>query len=149
MTTLNQVETFLAQQPIALIGVSRNQKKFGYMAFSELLAKGYDLLPVNSAGGEILGKSVFKDVNELPAEVKGVIVMTKKEGSAAVVKAARDKGIKNIWIQQGSETKELVSELKESGLNLITGECIMMYAKPSGIHKFHRAIVKFFGRLPK
>jgi len=36
MSTLKQINEFLDSQPIALVGVSRNPKKFGYTAFKEL-----------------------------------------------------------------------------------------------------------------
>jgi hypothetical protein len=49
-----------------------------------------------------------------------------------------------------SDTKITVEIAQENNISLITNECIFMFAEPvSGIHKFHRAIKKFFGRLPK
>ena len=75
--------------------------------------------------------------------------MTKKDQTARIVKDAKEKGIKNIWIQQMAESKDAMKELEESDINYITGECILMYYKPHGFHKFHRALKKFFGRLPK
>ena len=40
MTTLKQIKEFIDSQPIALVGVSRNPKKFGYTAFKELKKRG-------------------------------------------------------------------------------------------------------------
>ncbi len=36
----------------------------------------------------------------------------------------------------------------ELGLNAVLGECILMFAKPAGIHRAHRALAGMFGRLP-
>jgi predicted CoA-binding protein len=47
MTSIKQINEFLDNQPIALVGVSRNSKKFGYSAFKELKEKGMNLIPVN------------------------------------------------------------------------------------------------------
>lgn len=149
MASLKQIEDFLAAQPVAMVGVSRNPKKFGQMAFRELKEKGLKVIPVNPSAGEILGEKAYPDVNSLPSDVKGVIVLTKKEQTANVVREARNKGIKNIWIQQSSDTREATRELEGSDINFITGECILMYYKPHSMHKFHRAIKKFFGRYPK
>jgi predicted CoA-binding protein len=66
-----------------------------------------------------------------------------------VVKEAREKGIKNIWIQQSSDTPEAIKELEGSDINFVTGECILMHYKPGSFHKFHRAINKLFGMFPK
>jgi len=149
MTTLKQIEDFINAEPIAMIGVSRNPKKFGHVAFKELKEKGLKIIPVNPSAEEILGTKVYQDVTTLPSEVQSIIIMTRKNQTAAVVKEAKEKGIKNIWIQQMSDSKEAVKELEESGINYITKECILMHYKPTGIHKFHRAIRKFFGRHPK
>jgi predicted CoA-binding protein len=149
MALLKQIEDFLAATPIALVGVSRNPKKFGQMAFKELKDKGLNLIPVNPAAEEILGVKAYQSINALPPEVKGVVIMTKKEQTAAIVKEAKAKGIKNIWIQQMADSKEALKELEGSDINYITGECILMHYKPHSVHKFHKALKKFFGRFPK
>jgi hypothetical protein len=149
MALFKQIEDFLAATPIAMVGVSRNPKKFGQMAFKELKDKGLDLIPVNPAAEEILGVKVYQNINALPPEVKGVIIMTKKDQTAAIVKEAKAKGLKNIWIQQMADSKDALRELEGSDINYITGECILMHYKPHSFHKFHKALKKFFGRFPK
>jgi len=149
MASLKQIETFLASEPIALVGVSRNPKKFGYAAFKELKEKGMNVIPVNPSAEEILGVRVFSDVYSLPDEVKSIIVMTAKDQTAGVIRDAKAKGINNIWLQQMSDSKEAISELEGTDINLIKGECILMFYKPHSFHKFHRALKKLFGRYPK
>lgn len=149
MVRLNQIEEFIGSGPVAMVGVSRNPKKFGFAAFRELREKGMDLIPVNPHAEEIHGVKVFKDVKSLPPEVKGLLVMTGKSQTHSVIKEAKEKGIRNIWIQQSSESNEALKELEGSGINYVTGQCILMYYKPNSIHKFHGAIKKLFGRWPK
>jgi predicted CoA-binding protein len=149
MTSLRQIEDFIAAEPVAMVGVSRNPKKFGYAAFKELKEKGLNIIPVNPAAAEILGVKVYPNVNSLPSEVKGIIIITKKDKTLEVVKEAKAKGIKNIWIQQMADSKDALKELEGSDINYITGECILMHYKPHSFHKFHRAINKFFGKFPK
>jgi predicted CoA-binding protein len=149
MTSLKQIEEFIASEPIAMVGVSRNPKKFGQQAFKELKEKGMNIIPVNPSASEILGVKVFPDVKSLSPDVKGIIIATKKEQTASIVREAKEKGLKQIWIQQMADSKAALEELKDSGINYITGECILMYYKPHSIHKFHKVIKKFFGRFPK
>jgi predicted CoA-binding protein len=75
--------------------------------------------------------------------------MTKKDKTASLVREAKAKGIKNIWIQQMADTKEAVKELEGTDINYITGECILMHYKPHSVHKFHKGLRKFFGVFPK
>ena len=149
MASLKQIEEFMAATPIAFAGVSRNPKKFGYAAFKELREKGLDVLPVNPNADEINGIKAFKNIGSLPPEVKGIIVMTRKDQTAGVVKDAKSRGIKNIWIQQMAESKEALEELKAGDINYITGECVLMHYKPHSIHKFHKGLRKLFGVFPK
>jgi uncharacterized protein len=149
MTTLNQINEFLDSQPIALVGVSRNPKKFGYAVYKELKDKGMNIIPVNSNTDEVMGEKSYRNVKELPSDVRGIIVFTKKNNTASVIKDAKEKGIKQIWIQQMADSKEAIDELKDSDINYIKGECILMHYKPHSIHKFHRGLKKFFGGFPK
>jgi predicted CoA-binding protein len=145
MATLKQINEFIDSQPIALVGVSRNPKKFGYTAFKELKEKGMKIIPVNPEATE----KAYPNVKMLPSDVQGIIVMTNKDVSASIVREAKEKGIKQIWIQQMAESKESLVELSGSDINYVTGECILMHYKPHSIHKFHGIMKKFFRMFPK
>ena len=149
MVTLKQIEEFLASEPIVMAGVSRNPKKFGFAAFKELKEKGMNIIPVNPYAEEIHGCKVYKDIKSLPDNVRGLIVMTGKDQTAAVIRDARSRGIKQIWVQQMAESKEVLNELEGSDINYITREYILMHYKPHSIHKFHAGLKKFFRRFPK
>jgi len=149
MVKLKQIEEFLASDPVAMAGVSRNPKKFGFAAFRELKEKGMNIIPVNPNATEIHGVKVFPDIKSLPDTVRGLIIMTSKQKTAGIIKEAREKGIRQIWIQQMAESSEALKELDGSGINYITKECILMHYKPHGIHRFHAGIRKFFRSFPK
>lgn len=149
MVTLKQIDEFLASEPIAMAGVSRNPKKFGFAAFKELKEKGMNIIPVNPHAAEIHGVKVYNDLKSLPDNVSALIIMTGKNQTAGVIREAKEKGIKQIWIQQMAETRDALKELEGSGINYITKECILMHYKPHSIHKFHAAIRKFFRTFPK
>jgi predicted CoA-binding protein len=57
-------------------------------------------------------------------------------------------GIKDLWVQQGAETRSAIDEFKKEEINLISKECIMMFRKPNSVHSFHRFLKKIFGELP-
>ena len=149
-TTKQSVENFFAQETFALVGVSRNERKFGSAIFKELTKKGYKIFPINSKMTEINGEKCYSSIKDLPEKPGGVIVCVKKDESAKVVKEAVQLGIKNIWMQQGSQTDEAINYCKENNVNVVYKECVMMFAQPvDSIHKFHRCIKKIFGALPK
>ncbi len=148
--TRASIESFLATRKLAVAGVSRNQKKFGYIVFKTLTEKGFEIFPINPSTDMIGSTPCFRNVGALPVNVHNLLILTPKKQTQEVVAEAIRKGIDHIWIQQGSETREVVELINTHKINLITGECILMHVDPvTGIHKFHRTLRKFFGMMPK
>ena len=150
MITRKKIEGFLENKKLAIAGVSRNPKKFGHVVYEDLKKKGYQVLAVNPAAESINGDPSYKSVNDLPGDVKHLLILTPKQDTDAVLREAINKGITNIWVQQMSETADTIRIAEEYNIELITGKCIFMFAEPvAGIHKFHRTLMKWLGRLPK
>jgi uncharacterized protein len=135
---------FVESKTYAIAGVSRDKKKFGNYVFRNLKEKGYEVLPINPNAAEINGVPCYADVSALPDNISHLIVMTKKNQTLQVVEAAVKKGIKNIWVQQSSETKEVIDFANGKDNNFLFKKCIMMYAQPKGMHKFHRFVNDLF-----
>ncbi len=150
MVTLNEIQKFLEPRKMAIAGASRNLKKFGGVVFKELREKGFELYPINPNAEEIQGVKCYKSVDEIPKDVMHLLILTSKEETEVVALAAVKKGIKMIWIQQKSETPEVIKTIEKAGIPLIYNKCIMMFATPvKGFHGFHRFLAKSFGGYPK
>lgn len=145
---MKDVTTFFNAGKFAVAGVSRNPKKFGHVVFKTLREKGMDVLPVNPNDLTIDGINSFKSVSALPDDVKALVIVTQPEETLSIAREAIKKGIKNIWIQPGAESKKILSELEKEDINLISRECVLMFNNPKGIHSFHRFLRKIFGGLP-
>jgi predicted CoA-binding protein len=150
MITLNLINDFLEPRKMAVVGASRNTKKFGGAVFRKLKEKGFDVYPVNPNAGEIQEVKCHKTVNDLPGDVTHVLILTPANETEEVAKACVKKGVKMVWIQQKSDTPEAIRIIEDAGVPLIYKKCIMMFADPvKSFHKFHRSWVKFFGNYPK
>jgi hypothetical protein len=150
MVSMEQINSFLTPKKLAIAGVSRDKKKFGYMVFKDLVEKGFDICPINPAAEEIDNIKCYKSVNEIPEEYKNLFIVTPVEKTMQIIEEAYKKGIKNIWVQQHSESRESLLFAKEKKMNVIYKRCIFMFAGPvTGGHKFHRFLVKLFGSYPK
>jgi hypothetical protein len=150
MITRKKINDFYNGKRFAVAGVSRNPKKFGHAVFKDLKENGYDIVPVNPHAESILDTKCYKDIASLPTDLDRLLICTNKQATTKLVQQAIDNGIKHLWIQQGSHTKETLELAQNTNINLIYGKCIFMFAEPvKGFHKFHRNILRFFGRLPK
>ena len=150
MTKLANIQSFLEPKKLAIAGVSRNPKKFGRMIYEHLKQREFQVYGINPHGERINGDPCYKTVTDLPDEALNLYIVTPKNQTKDVIQAAIDRGIKNIWIQQSSETPEALELAKQNDVNLIYKECMFKYAEPvTGVHSFHRFISKLFGTYPK
>lgn len=146
----SQIDAFLSAGSIAIAGVSSDDKKFGRIVYNELKKKGYDVLPVNPNGAIIDGIQCYGDVTELPDEVESLLIITPQTETDRVLEKAINKGIKNIWVQQFSDTSDTLKVAEEYNREIIHKKCIFMFAEPvTGFHKFHRTLLGLLGRLPR
>jgi len=146
MTTKADIQDFIAQPKLALIGVSRSGGKFSNATQTELIAKGYTVYAVNRSGGSANGQTIYPSLADLPEPVETALVMVKPEHSAAAARECAAAGVKRIWFQQGADSPEALQVSRERGMRVVSGECILMYAGQAGFHKFHRFFRELLGR---
>ena len=149
MASQTSIDNFLAQKILALAGLSRSGKKFGNAVLKDLTRKGYEVLPVHPAANEIGGVSCYPTLADLPKAVGGVVLVVPPDQTEVLVREASDAGIDRVWMQQGAESDGAIRFCRENGIDAVHGECIMMFAQPTGIHRFHRWLWRVFGKLPK
>jgi uncharacterized protein len=150
MATLQNIEQFIAQRHIAVAGISRNPRKFGNAIFKELKKQGYALYPISQHLTEFEGDNCYPDIASLPVEVSGIVINTKPEQTEILLKQAREKGINNIWLQQGASNARTIAGTPNNNDNIITGQCILMFAHPTHfMHRAHLFVNKFIGKYPR
>jgi predicted CoA-binding protein len=149
MTSQASVDGFLAQKTLAIAGVSRSGKGFGNAVLKDLTGKGYEILPVHPEAGEVGGVPSFRSLSDLPKKVGGLVLVVPPQQTEKLVREAREAGIDRVWMQQGAESPEAIRFCAENGIDAVHGECIMMFAQPTGIHRFHHWLWGLFGKLPE
>lgn len=144
---MNELSFFDKSQPLALVGVSANTKKFGNQVFQFLQKHGYKVVPVHPESESINGEKCFNSIEELPANIQRAVVMTPPAETDKVLKQLATKGITNVWVQQLSQSAESKNVSEALGLNAIFSRCVFMFAEPvKGVHAFHRWLWKHFYR---
>jgi hypothetical protein len=150
MKNKEAIDNFLQKKRIAIVGVSRAGKKFGNIAYRELKAKGYKIFPINNKTDRIEDDICYPSLRDLPEPVDGVLIVVPKNQTKQIIQEAYTEGIKNIWIQQGAESKEAIDLCKNEKINCVYGQCILMFAEPVGLpHNIHRCIWRLIGKYPK
>lgn len=149
MTLQKSVDEFLQCKNLAVVGVSRKSSKFGNVIYKELKKKGFNVYGVNPNMDNVEGDKCYHSLRELEGKIDGIVNVVSKAQTSDVAKEANEIGIKNIWMQQGSESEEAIKYCNENGINEIHKECILMFADPvNSIHGIHRWLWKVMGKLP-
>ena len=146
---MNQaINDFINGKRIAVVGVSRNAKKFGNAIYTELKQRGYQVFAVNPSINEIASEPCYPNLKALQGKIDGVLVCVPSSKGETVLREAAELGLHNVWLQQGADSPKLIKLGSELGLNMVSRKCILMYAPPvRSFHNFHRAIAKLFGQL--
>jgi uncharacterized protein len=151
MTTKREIDEFLAQKTLAIVGVSRSGKKFGNAILKDLTRLGYRLLPIHPEATQVDGVPAFPSFAALPEPVGGVIIVVPPARAESVVRDAAAHGIRRVWLQQGAGSADAIRFCEEQGISVVHGQCVLMYPKPSTawIHGAHRWVWELIGRAPK
>jgi len=151
-----KVHDFLAQRRIAVAGVSRDNSRHAAsnLIYRRLKSTGHDVFAVNPHMQRFDGDQCYPDVRSIPGGVDGVVVVTRPETTAQIVRDCNDAGVRRVWMHQSigkgsSVSPEAVEYCRQHDICVIAGACPMMYG--SGVdfgHTCMRWILKLTGGLP-
>ena len=146
MVTAETAGKFLAGPALALVGVSRSGRKFGNLALKTLKSKGYRVYPVHPSADSINGIACVHRLAEIPEPVSAVVVVVPPERAVDVIRDAHAAGMHRVWLQQGSESPQALKVCGELGVEVVAGECVLMFAHPTSYHWVHAALARLFSR---
>lgn len=128
---LNEVKT------IAVVGASANDVRPSFFVTKYLIDKGFDVFPVNpgQAGKEILGRTVYAKLVDVPEPVDMVDIFRPNEAVPGVVDEALalDPLPKVIWMQLTIRNDEAAARAEAAGIKVVMNRCPKIeYARLSG-----------------
>ena len=152
-TSRSQIDEFLAQKRIAVVGVSRNPRDFTRMLYREFQKRGYNVVPVNPGVAEIDGARCYENVRQIQPPVSAALLMTSSEITDRVVEDCLAAGVAHVWMYRasgrGAVSASAVEMCHARGVNVIAGECPFMFFPKTGfLHRGHGFIRKILGSYP-
>ena len=154
MTTMQQVQNFLALKRVAVVGVSRNPKDFSYTLWQELRQRRYEAIPVNPGATELDGQPCFASVKAIQPPVEGALIMTPARLTDQIVAECAEVGIKHVWMYggmaPGAKTKSAIEFCERNGIDVVAGLCPYMFMSGTpAFHTPHRFWKKLTGSYPR
>jgi hypothetical protein len=147
--SMKEVRNFLNANNYIFYGISSNKSKFSNSVLKHLVRRGSKVYPVHPEITDIEGVKCYKNIGDIESKPDSAIIFLSPENTEKVLPDIVNTGIKNVWIQQRSESEKAIAFCEDNGINLIHGECILMFSEPVPfIHKIHKWINGIAGRLP-
>jgi len=128
---LNTVKT------IAIVGASANEVRPSFFVLKYLLAKGFEVFPVNPgrAGGEILGRTTYARLADIPVAIDMVDIFR----ASAAVPPVVDEVLalkplpKVVWMQLTVRHDEAAAKAEAAGIQVVMNRCPKIeYGRLSG-----------------
>ena len=154
MSAMSAIQDFLAQDRIAVVGVSRNPKDFSRTLLRELRLRGYDAIAVNPDLNDADGEPCCAHVQDIQPAVDGAILMTSPGVSEQVVRDCAEAGVPRVWMYRAGTKDGAVSDAavrfcESKGIAVVPGECPFMFLPKAGwFHRAHGFIRKMSGAYP-
>ncbi|MFZ5797429.1 MAG: CoA-binding protein [Desulfobulbus sp.] len=127
LAPVKKIREILARsRRIAVVGLSPKPARPSNQVAAYLLQAGYEVIPVNPGHEQILGRTCYPDLLSVPGPIDLVDIFRRPEDVLPVVRAAIDKQVKAVWMQQGIINKEAAVLAEQAGITVIMDRCIMV-----------------------
>ena len=147
------IDRFYVNGRIAVIGASRDKRKYGHALLAALRTRGYDAVPVNPNASAIDGIPCFGNIKDVAPKAEAAIAVLAAPKLEAVVRDCAAAGVRTLWmhehVMKGVRNPRAIYLCEENGIECIAGFCPMMFLPKTGLqHKIHGSILKLFGAYP-
>jgi predicted CoA-binding protein len=112
---------------IAMVGASPVNVRPSYFAFKYLVARGYDMIPVNpgQVGNSLIGKPFVAALKDIDRPVDMVDIFRSSDRAMAVVDEALvlPTRPKVIWMQLGVRNDAAAAKAEAAGITVVMNRC--------------------------
>lgn len=101
---------------IAILGASNDRHKYGNRAVRAYVAQGWTVYPINPRESSIEGVPAYPSIADIPSPVDRVTLYLPPEVGITLLPAIRARGAKEVWVNPGSGSPELLALAENLGL---------------------------------
>lgn len=117
---------------VAIVGLSTDPEKASSKVAETLIEAGYDVIPVHRTATEILGRTAYPTLAEIPVHVDIVDVFRPAAETAGIAQEAVEIGAGTLWLQLGIASDEARGIAEGAGLQYVEDICIGATTKRLG-----------------
>jgi len=122
----------MSRPTVAILGASRDRRKFGNQSVRAHAQQGYDVYPVNPHAGEIEGLKAYPDLASVPVrKLDRISVYLPAEIGITLLDEIKSRGALEVWFTPRSESDDLLAQAEQIGLEIIQA-CSIVDVRASG-----------------
>ena len=107
----------------AVVGCSPDPGRDSHRIARLLQTRGFRVIPVNPALGEILGERCYPSLGDIEEPVDVVDVFRRSSEAGAHVDEAIEIGARGVWLQLGVIDEAAVARARAAGLRAVMDRC--------------------------
>jgi predicted CoA-binding protein len=124
-STQQRWEILRRTRTVAMVGASPNPSRASNFVATYLLAStDYDVYFVNPNAAEILGRSVYGSLSELPVVPDLVDVFRRPADLPQVLDETLAAGASTLWLQFGLYDEDIAGKAEAAGLTSVMDRCL-------------------------
>ena len=105
---------------VAVLGASTDRRKFGNKSVRAHLSRGYEVFPIHPTAGKIEGLKAYPNLESVPVPtLDRITVYLPPQIGITLLEQIAAKHPKEVWLNPGSESEELIAKAQELGLPVI------------------------------
>ena len=115
----------MSKPSVAIIGASNSRDKFGNKAVRAYLQQGFTVYPVNPKESRVEELPAFRSILEIPGPVDRASFYIPPAAGLKVIEEVAKKGVKEVYLNPGSGSPELVEKARNLGIEPIVACSIL------------------------
>ncbi|MBI3861412.1 MAG: CoA-binding protein [Planctomycetia bacterium] len=110
----------MSKPTVAILGASRDRRKYGNKSVRAHRQQGYEVFPVNPHADEIEGLKAYPDLASVPGgPLDRISVYLPPDVAIGLLEEIQSRGAKEVWFNPGSDSPALVARAEALGLDII------------------------------
>lgn len=126
MPDTKQITQFFDTPKFAVVGASRNSRKYGYLIYTSFKKRNYPVFPVNPFADFIDGDACIADISQLNPADTALVLVTHRYDTDRIMQQAIDLGFTQIWVQTDCDTEQTPIFAQNKELNVVFKVCILI-----------------------
>jgi len=110
---------------VAVVGASRDRRKFGNKAVRAFAAAGDTVVPIHPSHLEIEGLRAYPSVTDVPGSIDMATVYLPPDVAVTVLADLARKAIPEVWLNPGADDDMVIAEARRLGLRPVVACSIM------------------------